>query len=147
MAAWSSMQTLFEGYGYLGFSDGVGKSVRSHNGTVYIHAHRCVILVSLHVWIPNTAAVQSSIQQGTPDFHDFGREKGEDIFRLIFLVIHTYYTFLVDIHSIIAGWMVNLCHSFCKSSQNSSLKSQDHVFVCLTMRYHFGVIIHSTLLN
>lgn len=72
----SSMCALFQGHRALGVGDGAVESIRSHNGSLYIHACCCALVVPLHVRVPDASALQSSIQSGSPDIHDLVWEEG-----------------------------------------------------------------------
>lgn len=59
----------------MGFSDGVGESIRMHNGTYHLHAYSGVIMVPICLRIPDQVALQPGLQQRSPDFHDSCREE------------------------------------------------------------------------
>lgn len=83
----SGVQTFAEKLRHVGFSEGVGSSIRSHNGTCHLHAHCCPFVVPLRLRIPDAPPLQPSLQSRPPDFDDLGREEGQGILHLTCLDI------------------------------------------------------------
>ncbi|KAH9770609.1 callose synthase 7 [Citrus sinensis] len=64
----------------IGFWDSTKKldRPRVHNEIASLRAHSHFLVASIRIWAPNTPALQSSIQQRSPDFYDCHQEKRLD---------------------------------------------------------------------
>ncbi|KAH9770736.1 callose synthase 7 [Citrus sinensis] len=72
---WASLQAIVQGHRILGVNKGASQSIRIHNGIATLCTHSHFIVVPIRIRVPNTPALQSSIQQRSPDFYDSCREK------------------------------------------------------------------------